>query len=180
MTGALAVLAAAPAALADIADIRPPLLPPDGPPLAILAALALVGLAAVALFVAWALRRLVRVRRAAAPTPRQNALRDLAGLAGEADDPRLLYFRLTGVLRGFLAGARGIPAEGMTVEELALALEGSDIEAEARQALLDVFRQAERATYAGAAPDPGAPARHLAWARAFIDSREPGDGRVQP
>jgi len=94
-------------------------------------------------------------------------------------DARIFYFRLTGVLRYYLSRRFEIPAVEMTVEELLPCIDTLNLERDMKQALKNLFKDAEPIKFAGAAGMLENLSRDLAFAAAFVADcrpREPESG----
>jgi hypothetical protein len=173
--------------MTDIHDIKP-LLEIAAAPAGWRIALAVAALAALLVLGRWLWRRRRREGRhqtaAFLLSPAAEAYRQLDGLAAEEPaDVKLAYFRLSAIIRRYIARRFGVPAAEMTTEELLPALDRLPLAGDLAQALTAFCRAADPIKFAGVSVDRERLPRDLAFARDFVrrTSDGPGaSGQVQP
>jgi hypothetical protein len=165
--------------MTDILDIKGPVALPGGIPwLWILAGAAALLLLAGLGWLLW--RRLKRpAPEAPAPAPEELALADLADLEADLDaekaDSREFYFRLSGVVRGYLEERTGERMLEMTTEEVVGALPRLGLSTELSGGVRELLRGSDPVRYAGAAAAVERMRRDLDFARRLVRELAPPD-----
>ncbi|GBC60095.1 hypothetical protein DENIS_1039 [Desulfonema ishimotonii] len=162
--------------MADIHDIRPP--EPAGFDPAILWYLAgaVAALAFLAgLFYGWKRRkRSPRMTVTPALPPETEAINGLNALSDvQAIDGKDFYFRLSAILRRYIAGRYGINAPEMTTEELLPKLDKAGPERSLLQSLKSLFHTADPVKFAGQYAVTGQMESDLVFARKFVEQTTP-------
>jgi hypothetical protein len=101
--------------------------------------------------------------------PHVTATKALKALERLEDlDGRHFYFRLSAILRGYLAARFGIDALEMTIEELLPAIGQLELEDPLRQPLAQLLRRAEPIKFAGRPADKNDMHSDLSFGREFV------------
>ena len=141
-----------------------------------LGALVLIALAVLA-WRLWRRRKRKPTVEEAPPLPADaEAFQRLDALAADRDiDPKLFYFRLSAILRGYVERRYGFPAEEMTTEELLPRMGRLGLEGNLLTDFKAFCRHADPIKFAGVPAQQRQMADHLAFGRRFVlqTAREP-------
>jgi hypothetical protein len=161
--------------MTDIIDIKPPVVFGWDPKwIYLLAAIAVV-LAAILLLWLWRKRR---GKAEAVPVPLAPplpedvtalALLDELGAAYGIDD-REYYFRLSGILRGYIDARFSLDTMEKTTEELHTIVWGMEAETQWKSGLMELFRFSDPVKFADAEAGADRRARDAAFARSFVEA----------
>lgn len=103
------------------------------------------------------------------PDPAAEALGRLDTLAHDTEMPvRLYYFRLSSILRVYMAQRLALPATHMTHEELLPRMAGLPLPPALNHAFKEFGHVAEAIKFGQHTADPDIMARHLTFARTFV------------
>jgi len=161
--------------MTDIHDIKPLESPGVSPMpfLYVLASLSLIALLAV-LFIVWNRRRNRQAGdEAVIVPPEEIAFAALDDLAGARLTDRVFYYRLSAILRGYMAGRHGINALEMTSEQLIPQIEHMAIDREHQQALRDLIRSTDPIKFAGFPATEEKTGSDLGFVRQYVQLTTP-------
>jgi hypothetical protein len=158
------------AQMTDIHDIRPLRSPGPNPWLLYALPSAVLAVIVLSLWLYRQRKNAIAAENTPAPDPPHViAMRELDALARfEEMDGRRFYFRLSAILRGYLAGRFNLAAPEMTIEELLPAIGRLKLDQPLHQSLARLLHRAEPIKFAGRPADNNDMRSDLSFARDFV------------